>query len=107
MSPPSSGPKSKPSKKPAEAGRKIVKPTTTNIPVNRMARRLDGNIGKCAVVGSVTARGYRWEGWVGIAAWDFFTWPQYSKQMPLRATSSWTCAFTLLSVVYMFINILF
>jgi hypothetical protein len=53
-----------------------VKPITTNIPVNRMATRLEGNVGKCAVVVSVTARGYRWEGWVGIGPWDFFPWPQ-------------------------------
>jgi hypothetical protein len=30
---------------------------TTSIPVNRMDRRLEGNIGKCAVVGSVTTQG--------------------------------------------------
>jgi hypothetical protein len=47
----------KPSKKPAEGGGKPVKVITTNIPVNRMARRLDRNIRKYAVVVSVTARG--------------------------------------------------
>jgi hypothetical protein len=49
-----------------EAGGEPVKVITTSIPVNRMARRLEGNIGKYAVVGSVTARGERWEGRVGI-----------------------------------------
>jgi hypothetical protein len=51
MSPPSSGFKSKPSKKPGAAGDKLMKVITTNIPVNRTARRLEGNIGKYAVVG--------------------------------------------------------
>jgi hypothetical protein len=75
----SSRSKRKPTKKPAEAGSKIVKPTTTNNPVNRMARRLEGNIGKYAVVGSILARGYSWEGWLGIDAWDFYPWPQCRK----------------------------
>jgi hypothetical protein len=57
MLPPSSGSKSKPNKKSSEAGSKPVKVITPNIPVNRMARRLEGNIGKYAVVGSVTALG--------------------------------------------------
>jgi hypothetical protein len=57
MLPPFSGLKSKPSKKPAEAGSKLVKVTTTNNPVNRMDRRLEGNIRKYAVLGSVTTRG--------------------------------------------------
>jgi hypothetical protein len=56
ISPPSSGSKSKPNKKPTEAGGKPVKAITTNIPVNRTARRLERNIGKHAAVGSVTAR---------------------------------------------------
>jgi hypothetical protein len=47
MSPPSSRLNSKPSKVPAEAGSKTVKAIIiTNIPVNRMARRLVRNRGK-------------------------------------------------------------
>jgi hypothetical protein len=52
----------KPSEMPPEAGGKSVKVIGTNIPVKRM----EGNIGKCAVVGSGTARGRRWEGRVGV-----------------------------------------
>jgi hypothetical protein len=57
MSPPSSLSKCEPSSKPDEASGKLVMIITTNIPMKRMARRLEGNMGKCAVVGSVTARG--------------------------------------------------
>jgi hypothetical protein len=56
-SPPFLGSKSKPSKKPAEAGGKPMKVVNTNIPVSSTARRLKGNIGKYAVVWSVTTRG--------------------------------------------------
>jgi hypothetical protein len=40
-----------------EAGNEPVKAIISNISVNRMARLLEGNIGKHAVVGSATARG--------------------------------------------------
>jgi hypothetical protein len=56
-----------------------MKPITTNIPVKRMATRLEGNIGKCVVVGSITA----------------------------RAAPSWSCVFTLLLGIYMLLYILF
>jgi hypothetical protein len=52
-----SGSKRKPRKKPAEAGGKLVKAITTNIHVNRMATRLEGNIGKYGVVGIVRLGG--------------------------------------------------
>jgi hypothetical protein len=59
---PSSGSESKPSKKPTEVGGEPVKDITTNIPVNRMARRLEGNIGEVRCSGEsnssrVTLRG--------------------------------------------------
>jgi hypothetical protein len=41
--------------KPAEVDDKTEKAFTTNIPVNRMAGRFEGNVRKCAVVGSVAA----------------------------------------------------
>jgi hypothetical protein len=67
--------KIKPRKIPAETVCRLVKVIiTTNIPVNRMAERLEGNIGKYAVVGSVTAGGERSEGWVGINPCEFFPW---------------------------------
>jgi hypothetical protein len=76
ISPPSSGLRSKPSKKPTETVCRLVKVIiTTNIPVKRMAGRLEGNIGKYAVVGSVTAG----VGLGGVNPWDFFPWPQDSK----------------------------
>jgi hypothetical protein len=76
ISPVSSRSKSEPSQKPAEAGGEPVKAITTNIHVNRKARRLDWNVGEYAVVGSVTAGGENWEGRVGINTWDFIPWPQ-------------------------------
>jgi hypothetical protein len=54
---PSSGSKSKPTKKPAQAGGEPEKAITTNIPVNGKARRMEGNVGEYAVVGSVTLGG--------------------------------------------------
>jgi hypothetical protein len=42
-------------KEAAQAGRKLVEATTTNIPVKRMVRRLEENIGHYAVVGGLTA----------------------------------------------------
>jgi hypothetical protein len=88
--PPFLGSKSKPSEKPAEADCNPIKAIITNISVNRTVRRLEGNVGKYAVVGSVTVRGERWEAWVGVNPWDFFPWPQYSKYMPLRVTRSYS-----------------
>jgi hypothetical protein len=52
-----SGLNCKPSTKPGDAGSKPMKVSTANIPVNRIPRRFEGNIGKYAVVGSVTAEG--------------------------------------------------
>jgi hypothetical protein len=51
MSPPSSVLKSKPGRKLTGAGHKPVKAVTSDIPVNRTARGLEGNAGKNAVVG--------------------------------------------------------
>jgi hypothetical protein len=51
MTPPSSGSQNKTKKKPAKAGGEPVKVITTNIPVNRMARRLEGNIGEVSCRG--------------------------------------------------------
>jgi hypothetical protein len=48
--------KSMSDKKSAESGGKLAEVITTNNTVNRMDRRLEGNVGKYAVVGSVTAR---------------------------------------------------
>jgi hypothetical protein len=55
ISPPFLGLKTNPSKEPTEAGSKLVNAVTTNIHVNRKARRLEGNIGKYFVVGGVKA----------------------------------------------------
>jgi hypothetical protein len=57
MSPPSSETKSGRSKNTEESGGKSVKLIITSIPVNIMARRLEGNIGNYAVVASVTVGG--------------------------------------------------
>jgi hypothetical protein len=46
---------SKPHKEPAEPGGKPVKAFTADFPVNRMARQLNGNTGKYAEGGSITA----------------------------------------------------
>jgi hypothetical protein len=61
----------RPSRKPTEACGKLVMAVTTNIPIYRMARRLEGNAGKYVEVGSITAQQF-WEGLVGIKPWEFF-----------------------------------
>jgi hypothetical protein len=65
---------------------------------------MEGYIGKCAGVESVTARGKRGEWRVGVDPWDFFLWPQYRKLMPLRAACPCSRIFTLLSVIYLLLN---
>jgi hypothetical protein len=42
-------------KEPGQADGKLAKVTTTDIPVNKMARRLEKNTGQHAVVGGFTA----------------------------------------------------
>jgi hypothetical protein len=68
-----------------------VKVVATNIPVNKMAGRLEGIVRTYVVGGSVGDRGECWEG-----GREFFPWPQYSKFQSLRATPLSLCMFTFL-----------